>query len=115
MFLPFPGTTLSEYAKDKGYIPCDFGMSNLSKSFFAKSNLINSPQIKQIENLQNFFQTAVLWPWTLGVVKQFIKLPPNIIFRFWFKLVYFYVHVKAERRNFLQTLVFALRNFKRLQ
>ena len=83
-------------------------------SFFSKSNLINHPNIRKLENLQKFFQTAVLWPWTFKFIKYLIKLPPNRLFTLWFGFVYFLIHVRAEKRNFWQTIYFALRNYKRL-
>jgi len=114
MFMPFPGTKLTEYAKKEGYLPYDYSIDNLSRSFYSKSNLINHPQIRQLQNLQNFFQTAILWPWTFGIIKQLIKLPQNIIFTSWFGLVYFIVYVRAEKRKFWQTLYFTLRNYQLL-
>ncbi len=114
MFMPFPGTKLTEYAKEKGYLPKDYTIADLSKSFYSKSSLSNHPQIRQIQNLQNFFQTVVLWPWTLGLVRQLIKLPQNMIFTMWFGFVYFVVYVRSENRSFWRTLYFTLRNYKRL-
>lgn len=114
IFMPFPGTRLTEYAKEKGYLPVDYTIANLSKSFYAKSNLSNHPQINQLQNLQNFFQTAVLWPWSLGIIKLLIRLPQNIIFTTWFGLIYFIIYVKSEKRGFLRTLYFTLRNYQRL-
>jgi len=114
IFMPFPGTKLTEYAKEKGYLPHDYTIDNLSKSFYAKSSLSNHPQISQLQNLQNFFQTAVLWPWSFKIIKLLIKLPQNIIYTAWFGLIYFIVYVKSERRSFLRTLYFSLRNYQRL-
>lgn len=114
MFMAFPGTRLTDYAKEKGYLEKDFNIDSLTKSFFSGSNLTNHPDIEKIRNLQNLFQTAVLWPWTFGIIKYLIRMPPNIIFRLWFRLVYFYVYVKAEKRSFLRTLIFAVRNNRRI-
>jgi len=109
IFSPYPRTELALYAAEKGYLPPDFSPDDIPRSFFIDSSL-NMKDIRRIENLHKFFQTAVLWPWTLPAVRLLVKLPPNPLFRLWFALVYFVVHVGSERRNFFRTLVFALKN-----
>lgn len=111
IFSPFPGTELSDYASAKGYLSPTFNVEELDKSFFLSSQL-ELPHIKQMQNLQKFFQTAVLWPWTFPFIKKLIQLPPNVFFRAWFGMIYFYVYIKSERRNFWETLKFALGNYK---
>ena len=114
MFMPFPGTKLTEYAKENGYLPKDYSIDDLSRSFYSKSSLRNHPQITRIQNLQNFFQTVVLWPWTFWIVKRLIMLPQNIIFAMWFGFLYFIVYIRSENRSFWRTLYFTSRNYKRL-
>ncbi|MEQ8625208.1 MAG: radical SAM protein [Vicingaceae bacterium] len=111
IFSPFPGTELSDYATAKGYLSPTFNVEELDKSFFLSSQLA-LPHIKQMQNLQKFFQTAVLWPWTFPLIKKLIKFPPNFLFRAWFGVIYFYVYIKSEKRNFWETLKFALGNYK---
>ena len=113
IFSPYPRTELARYAVEKGYLSADFSPDDISQSFFIDSRL-ESKDIKKIENLHKFFQTAVLWPRTLPLVKLLVKLPPNILFRLWFGLVYFYVYVRSEQRDLYKTFVFALRNYKSL-
>lgn len=114
MFMPFPGTKLTEYAKKEGYLQQDFSIDDLSRSFYSKSSLINQPQIGQLQNLQNFFQTAVIWPWTFRIIKLLIKVRQNIIFTLWFGFVFLIVYVKSEKRKLWKTLYFTLRNYGRL-
>jgi len=114
IFLPFPGTKLTEYAKEAGYLNRDYNIDSLSPSFYTKSNLSNQPHINQIQNLQSFFQTAVLWPWTFGIIKLLIRLPRNIFFTIWFGFIYFIVCVNSERRGFFRTFYFTLRNYQHL-
>ena len=47
----------------------DFTVNDLTPSFFSKSNLINHPNIRELENLQKFFQTAVLWTMDIQIYK----------------------------------------------
>jgi radical SAM superfamily enzyme YgiQ (UPF0313 family) len=111
IFSPYPRTELAKYATEKGYLPRDFSPDDISQSFFIGSSL-RMTDIKKIENLHKFFQTAVLCPWTLPLIKALVKLPTNILFRLWFGLVYFYCYVRSEQRDLYRTFVFALRNYK---
>ena len=111
IFSPFPGTELTDYAFNKGYLGKEFDYDSLDKSFFLETKL-NIPHRKEVQNLQKFFQTAVLWPWTYPIIKRLIKLPSNIFFKAWFGLIYFYIYIKSERRNFWTTLAFAFKNYR---
>jgi anaerobic magnesium-protoporphyrin IX monomethyl ester cyclase len=109
LFAPYPGTALASYAVTQGYLKQDFNLDSFAPSFFVNSHL-NQQDIRSIENLQKFFQTAVLFPWTIPLIRRLIALPPNILFRLWFGMVYFFVYIASEERSFLHTLRFALRN-----
>lgn len=111
IFSPFPGTELTDYAFNKGYLGKEFDYNSLDKSFFLESKL-KIPHRKEMENLQKLFQTAVLWPWTWPIIKKLIRIRPNVFFKMWFGLIYFYVYIKSEKRNFFDTLKFALKNYK---
>jgi radical SAM superfamily enzyme YgiQ (UPF0313 family) len=111
IFSPYPRTALAEYAAQRGYIDARIDPDTLPQSFFIESAL-KLPDIHRIENLQKMFQTAVLWPSTFPLIRLLIKLPPNMVFRLWFALIYFYVHVRSENRSLFKTFLFALRNWK---
>lgn len=111
VFSPFPGTALTEFAIDHGYLDRDFTPDRLSTSFFTVSSLSNKDS-RALENLQKFFQTAVLWPKTFPLVKRLVRFRPNLLFTLWFGLVYFLVYLKSERRGFWPTLRFALSNYR---
>ncbi|MDO8803961.1 MAG: radical SAM protein [Elusimicrobiota bacterium] len=113
IFSPYPRTALTLYAQEKGCLEKNFSPDDISGSFFIDSRL-KLPDIRRIENLHKFFQTAVLWPWTLPLIRQLIKFPPNHIFRLWFGTIYFYVFLKSEKRSFLKTIGFALKSYRHL-
>lgn len=113
IFAPYPGTQLAAYAEERGYLAPDFDYGSLSGSFFVESRLA-LPHARELGNLQKFFQTAVLMPWTLPLIRRLIKLPPNPLFSLWFGFVYFIVFIRSERRNFLGTLKYALANAKHI-
>ncbi|OIP91023.1 MAG: hypothetical protein AUK24_03545 [Syntrophaceae bacterium CG2_30_49_12] len=110
VFMPFPGTALTDYAFDRGYLDRSFKFDSLSESFFIDSKL-NMPDIDRIANLQKFFQTAVLWPRTLPIVSRLINLRPNRLFDAWFGMVYFLVYIRSENKSFWKTLRFAVYNY----
>lgn len=110
VFSPFPGTALTDRAIAEGYLDRDFDPDKLSQSFFTDSPLRQEAGA-QLQNLQKFFQTAVLWPGTFSLIKKLIRIRPNIFFTLWFGIIYFYVYLKSERRGFWRTLRFALRNY----
>jgi len=110
VFSPFPGTALTQYALDGGYLDRDFTPDELSRSFFLDAK-IKGPEVDQLQNLQKFFQTAVLWPWTFSLIKKLIQVRPNVIFTMWFGLIYFYIYLRSEQRGFWRTLRFALKNY----
>jgi radical SAM superfamily enzyme YgiQ (UPF0313 family) len=113
LYQPYPGTSLAEYACEKGYVD---GLSDgtvYPPSQYAASRL-KLPQIREIENLQKFFQTGVLWPRTLPLIKRLVRLPPNPLFTTWFGLVYFVVYLQAENRRFWKTIAFAIANARQI-
>jgi radical SAM superfamily enzyme YgiQ (UPF0313 family) len=111
VFSPFPGTALTDYAMREGYLDRDFDPDQLSRSFFTDTKMQHT-EANQLENLQKFFQTAVLFPKTVSIIKQLIRLKPNLLFRLWFGLIYFYVYIKSEQRGFWRTLKFGLKNYR---
>jgi radical SAM superfamily enzyme YgiQ (UPF0313 family) len=111
VFSPFPGTALAQHAIEKGLLERDFNPEQLGSSFFRATKL-RSPEARQLENLQKFFQTAVLWPWTFPLIKLLISLKPNRLFNLWFSLIYFCVYCRSERRGYWPTIRFALRNYR---
>ncbi len=113
IFSPYPRTALTAYAQERGLLERDFSPDSIAGSFFIESKL-GLPDIRRIENLHKFFQTAVLWPRSLPLIRLLIKLPPNPLFKLWFGLVYFYIFLKSERRSFLKTCLFALKNYGHL-
>ncbi|OHB86804.1 MAG: hypothetical protein A3D13_09750 [Planctomycetes bacterium RIFCSPHIGHO2_02_FULL_40_12] len=111
LFSPFPGTKLTDYAFERGYLDEHFQCNTISKSFFLDSKL-DVENIQEMENLQKLFQTAVLWPWTFHLIKKLIYIKPNCFFTWWFGIIYFYNYIRSERRNFWESLKFACRNYR---
>jgi radical SAM superfamily enzyme YgiQ (UPF0313 family) len=86
LYQPYPRTELGEYARSQGYVEGD--IDDIDPSAWERSVLrFSSAQEKrQIENFNKLFALAVEWPRLTGLVRRLIKLPPNPIFRLWYKL-----------------------------
>jgi len=113
IFAPYPGTPLAAEAVRLGVLSSRFSEDDMTESFFVGSAL-NMPNIREMENLQKFFQTLVLWPRTMPLVRRLIRVRPNILFSLWFGVVYFLLYVKSERRSFWATFRFALASAKHI-
>jgi radical SAM superfamily enzyme YgiQ (UPF0313 family) len=111
IFSPIPGVALTDHAIAEGYLGPDFNSSDINQSFFL-DNTLKLENKREIQNLQKFFQTAVQFPWTFPLIKLLIRLPPNLAFRLWFGFMYFINYVRSEKRSFLLTLRFALKNWR---
>ncbi|OGG93467.1 MAG: hypothetical protein A2527_01680 [Candidatus Lambdaproteobacteria bacterium RIFOXYD2_FULL_50_16] len=111
LYMPLPGTDLTNYAIEHEFLDQVYASLDQHGSFY-EGTPIKGENMEAIENLQRFFQTAVLMPWTYPLIKRLIYLKPNKMFKYWFALVYFYVHVRSESRGFFQTLAFAIRNYR---
>ena len=109
IFAPYPGTPLASEAVRLGFLPESFSEDDMTESFFVGSAL-DMPNIREMENLQKFFQTLVLWPWSRPLVRRLLGLRPNMLFSLWFGFVYFILYLRSERRSFWSTLRFALAN-----
>lgn len=109
IFMPYPGTRLAAFAKEKGFLDRELDLAAMPATFFTGSILRNEDQ-ERIVNLHKFFQTAVLFPVFLRLIIPLTKLPPNRLFQLWFSFVYFVVCIRSEGRGFFQTLKHALKN-----
>lgn len=107
---PYPGTEIAKYAAKKNLL--DVNSIKILVSSQQYESIISSEYKNQISNIHSFFQTAVIFPWSWGIIKRLMKLPPNPVFRLWWAAVYFFVFVKAEGRSFWYTLIFAIRTVR---
>ena len=111
IFSPIPGVALTDHAIAQGYLSPDFNGSDINQSFFL-DNTLKLENKREIENLQKFFQTAVQFPRTFPLIKRLIRFRPNFAFRLWFGFMYFVNYVRSEKKSFLLTLKFALKNWR---
>ncbi len=62
--------------------------------------------------MQRFYQTAVMFPRTLPLIKKLVKLPPNLLFNLWFQFIYFIVYIKSEGHGVMESIRFGLHYMK---
>ncbi len=109
LFSPYPGTRLAQFAADNGM--CEpAGMLGRRFASFHDRSRISGRDMREHENLHKLFQTAVLFPVLLPLIRVLIKLPPNPLFRLWFTLVYGMLYLRSEGRGLFRTVRSALRN-----
>jgi len=95
---PYPRTEIYRYAKAKNLI--DEKQLDIIKSSFGfglRTDLkLKNKEKCLIENLHKFFPIAIRFPFTLPLIRQLIKLPPNKIFNFIYLCsVNYGIHLKA--------------------
>lgn len=109
IFTPYPGTDLDDYARTNAYLSNTVTTDDLGSSFHINS-LLNNPARNELVNVHKLFQTSVLFPKILPLVKMLVKLPPNPLFQLWFSVVYFFIYIKSEGRSFWTTARLAFKN-----
>ncbi len=79
LFSPTPKTDLANYSIENDYFSGDFDelYSNTKTG-----TILDIPNKKEVTNLQKFFGICSNHPWTIPLVEQLIKLPPNRLFRY---------------------------------
>ena len=102
---PYPGTRIAEYLKEK------IRVGDIYSTYQQLKISFEVPNPRELYNLHCFFQTAVIFPRSLWLIKRLIKFPPNTLFRLWWVIIYFYVFVRSETRSPFQTLAAAFKTF----
>ena len=102
---PYPGTRIAERLKEK------IKIDDIYSAYQQFEISFQAPNPKELYNLHCFFQTAVIFPGSLWLIKRLIRLPPNILFKFWWAIIYFYIFIKSEARSPAQTLACVFKTF----
>jgi radical SAM superfamily enzyme YgiQ (UPF0313 family) len=111
IYSPYSGTNLVDYAKEKGYLDQDFNINSIDDSHY-KSSVLKNDKANELFNIQRFYQTSVLFPVTLPVIRNLVKLPPNPLFNLWFQFIYFIVYIKSEGHGVIESIRFGLHYMK---
>ena len=96
---PYPGTKIHQDMEES--LGQRIDADEIRASYFSAS-VIDNPDIKQMENLQKWFHVAVRVPFLQPLIKQLIKLPPNIFFTTVFQASYGWQLLHRSHLNLLQ-------------
>ena len=113
IFSPMPGTKLTDKAIAEGYLDPAFSFDDVPFTILSKSILKNVDTVR-IQNTMYLFQTAVRWPWLRKPLRWLTRWKHNGIMRWWFYLVYAWLHRKSEDRHFFSYLRYVFVNRKQL-
>jgi anaerobic magnesium-protoporphyrin IX monomethyl ester cyclase len=111
LYQPYPRTELGEYARNQGYV--QGSLDDIDPSAWERSVLAfaSDAEKRQIENFNKLFALAVEWPWLVPLLRRLIKIPPNPLFRLFYKLwkgfaIKNRIHpYKPSLREFAQTVL----------
>ena len=109
IFTPLPGTGIVDLAKREGYLDEDFSFRSIPTTILA-TTVLKKLDRDRIANCLCFFQTAIIFPKWIGVIKYLIRRRPNALYRLWFGVVYAYLHRKSEGRKWITYIKYVLNN-----
>lgn len=98
ILMPYSKTEIVNYSINHGYLDSDYDINQVFSSYYV-GTVLKNPSNDRLLNLHRFFNTAVLMPWTIPIIKKLIKLPPNLFFKIWWGIMYVYVYIRSEGRQ----------------
>jgi len=107
---PYPGTAISKYIKEKGFLKADKREAVLKESYFVSSSL-HLENEKEITNLQKLMQIFLQMKVPLFLVRRMIKLPQNPLFRLIFKVSFVYSKIRTQRIRLVPLARLAVHSF----
>ncbi len=103
ILMPYSRTEIVRYAMDHGYLSPEYDINQVFSSYYV-GTVLSNPQNKELLNLHRFFNTAVLMPWSIPIIKRLIKLPVNSLFKIWWGIMYTYVYIRSEGHELLEVV-----------
>lgn len=94
IFTPYPGTILGDMVKMEGLLD-----GQIEANTKHKVSIIKSPDRDKFTNLNHLFQFAVRFPSLWSLVKRAVYLPPNILFKVIWLMMFVYIFTKSELRK----------------
>jgi radical SAM superfamily enzyme YgiQ (UPF0313 family) len=107
---PYPGTAITEYASQKGFLEDENDETALNESYFVSSK-IRMENKKEIVNLQKLMQVFIQMHIPLFMVRRIINLPKNPVFHLLFKLSFLYNKIVTQKLRLMPLIKLGLRSF----
>jgi len=108
IYIPYPGTDLCQLAVEDNLLPSNFDAKSLPSSYHFGS-VLNLANKNYVINAHHLFQSAVLFP---ELMKPFLKiimnLPANKLIELWFKAVFLYCKIKADKPTSLLRYIYSM-------
>lgn len=79
IYMPYPGTKLCEYSKEKGYF--DGNIDSMEETTYNKS-VMKIDKKREFERLHHLFSIGVAFPFLIPLIKVLIKLPMDHLYQF---------------------------------
>jgi len=112
VFLPFPGLEITDYAIKKGYVRRE-DLKKLGVSpYKIHRSIINQKDIGPVTNLHKFSIVLVKYPQFEPIIRQLIKLPPNILFDYFYNITQVVGWMRWMRASPARMVVEILKNYK---
>ncbi len=111
LFQPYPGTKITEYAYEKGYLDPNFDYNKLSALYF-KNSVLKIKGKREMCNLHRFFYFAVKLPWAQPLIKILIKFPTTFIYDWIFYIGFAHNYAKYKRMNLIDVVKLGFKTLK---
>jgi anaerobic magnesium-protoporphyrin IX monomethyl ester cyclase len=108
IYQPYPRTPLADYAVSKGYLK-QVDPDAFKPTFFEES-LLQLRDIKAIVRLQKLFYLAVVWPWSLPLIRKVVRWPLDRFYHLVFLLTFAYRYMRSNQLSMLEMIRFARRS-----
>lgn len=105
----YPGTAISEYVKEHGFLADDNNDSAFDEWYFMSSRM-RLENKNEITNLQKMMQLFIQFRVPVSLVRKIIRLPITPIFTVLFQLGFAYYKIKVQKTRLMPTLKLALHN-----
>lgn len=106
LLTPYPGIDITDYARKYGYL--DTSVEEISTFSQQTNSFIRNADRKALINMHHLFQTAVIFPRSIMILKFLVKFPPNFIFKIWWSIIYFFIFTFSEGRGVCSMLRFSV-------
>ena len=105
---PYPGTELERQAKNGGFLDPEYGVADLTQSYF-NNTVLDNPDAQAIVALQKLFYLAVKFPSLSGIIRKMARSGRyGGLHRWIFNITYAYRYSKTYRMPFTELVRRAL-------
>ena len=105
IYQPYPRTPLADYAVHRGYLE-QVDPDAFKPTFFEES-LLDMKDIRAIVRVQKLFYLAVVWSWSLPLIRKMVRWPLDRLYHLVFLLTFAYRYMRSNQLSPLDMVRFA--------